>query len=51
MAQTDLKITGLTARAVAAPMKLPLQTASGAVSVAPLVLIDLQTSAGITGRS
>jgi mandelate racemase len=51
MAQTDLKISGLTARAVAAPMKLPLQTASGAVSVAPLVLIDLRTSAGLTGRS
>src|SRR3989442_15841970 len=32
-------------------MKLPLRTSTGAVDVAPLVLIDLQTSAGITGRA
>jgi mandelate racemase len=47
----QLKIRSLEARAVAAPMKLPLQTASGAVSTAILVLIDLETSAGITGRA
>jgi mandelate racemase len=38
-------------RAVAAPMKLPLQTASGPVSVANLILIDLETSDGVTGRT
>lgn len=48
---STLTITGLRVRAVAAPMRLPLQTAIAAVSVAPLVLVDLQTTAGITGRS
>jgi mandelate racemase len=47
----QLTIRALTVRAVAAPMKLPLQTASGAVASAILVLIDLETSAGITGRA
>jgi mandelate racemase len=46
-----LTVRKLTVRAVAAPMSLPLQTASGAVSSALLVLIDLETSAGITGRA
>ena len=46
-----LTIRSLTVRAVAAPMRLPLQTSSGAIGTAPLVLIDLETSAGITGRS
>lgn len=46
-----MKITGLRVRPVAVPMRLPLQTASGAVAVAPLVLIDLQTDAGLVGRS
>jgi mandelate racemase len=46
-----LTVRKLTVRAVAAPMPLPLQTASGAVSTAILVLIDLETSAGITGRA
>jgi mandelate racemase len=38
-------------RAVAAPMKRPLATSTGALTVAPLLLIDLHTDAGITGRS
>ena len=38
-------------RPVVVPMRLPLQTSTGAVSMAPLVLIDLDTTAGITGRS
>ena len=32
-------------------MKLPLQTASGAVSTAPLVLVDLETSDGVVGHA
>jgi mandelate racemase len=32
-------------------MKRPLATSVGAVRVAPLVLVDLETDAGITGRS
>jgi mandelate racemase len=46
-----LKIRAIRVRAVAAPMKRPLQTSTGAVSVAPLLLIDLQTDGGLTGRS
>ena len=33
------------------PMKLPLHTASGAVEQAALVLVDLETTAGVTGRA
>ena len=46
-----LKITGIRARAVAAPINRPPLTASGAISKAALVLIDLDTDAGITGRA
>lgn len=38
-------------RAVGAPMRRPLATSSGAITVAPLLLIDLQTDASITGRA
>jgi mandelate racemase len=46
-----LNIRRLRLRPVVAPMRLPLQTSTGAVSTAPLVLIDLETTAGITGRA
>ncbi len=46
-----LKIRRLRVRPVVVPMRLPLQTSTGAVSTAPLVLIDLETTAGISGRS
>ena len=46
-----MKIKAIRTRAVGAPMKRPLATSSGAITVAPLLLIDLQTDAGITGRS
>ena len=46
-----LKIQRVRARAVAAPMKRPLATSTGSVTVAPLLLIDLETDGGITGRS
>jgi mandelate racemase len=46
-----LKLRRLSARPVVVPMKLPLQTATGAVSGAPLVLLDLETTAGVTGRA
>jgi mandelate racemase len=49
--KTPLRIRALTARAVAAPMKRPLATSTGALGVAPLVLIDLETDGGIVGRS
>ena len=44
-------IRSIRVRAVVAPMKLPLQTASGAVSTAPLVLVDLETSDGVVGHA
>jgi len=49
--KTPLRIQSLTARAVAVPMKRPLATSTGALSVAPLLLIDLQSDADIVGRS
>ena len=48
---TPLRIRSVTVRAVAAPMKRPLATSIATVSVAPLLLLDLETDAGITGRS
>jgi mandelate racemase len=46
-----MKIRSIRARAVAAPMRRPLATSTGALAVAPLLLIDLETDAGIVGRS
>ncbi len=48
---SGLVISGLQVRAVNVPMQLPLQTSGGTVSVAPLVLIDLQTKEGVVGRA
>lgn len=44
-------IISLKARAVFVPMTRPLQTATGAITKVPLVLIDLATSTGAVGRS
>jgi mandelate racemase len=49
--KSPLHIRALNVRAVAAPMKRPLATSTGAVTVAPLLLIDLQTDGGVTGRA
>ena len=49
--KADLKIKSISARAVAVPMRRPLQTSTGAVSIAPLLLVDLKTNGGIVGRS
>ena len=46
-----MKIRSLKVRAVAAPIKRPLATSTGQVSVAPLLLVDLQAGGGIVGRS
>lgn len=48
---SEIKITGLQARAVNVPMRRPLHTGSGVVETAPLVLIDLHASGGVTGCS
>ena len=46
-----ITIRDIRVRAVAVPMKRPLATSTGAVSVAPLLLIDLRTREGVIGRS
>jgi mandelate racemase len=47
----SLTIRSLTARAVVAPLARPLRTASGEIPAAPLLLIDIATEQGITGRA
>jgi mandelate racemase len=47
----SLSIRDIRVRAVAAPMKRPLVTSIATVSVAPLLLLDLETDGGIVGRS
>jgi mandelate racemase len=51
MTKVPLKIRGIKLRAVAAPMKRPLATSTGTVGEAALLLVDLTTDAGITGRA
>src|SRR5258708_23787747 len=50
MAQ-DLTIRALQGRAVSVPMKRPLGTSAQTIREAPLLLLDLVTEEGITGRS
>ena len=45
------KIRNIRARPVLAPFKRPPMSASGAIPTAALVLVDLETDQGITGRS
>jgi mandelate racemase len=44
-------IRSITARAVIAPISRPVKNAFGVIEAAPLVLIDVATDQGITGRS
>jgi len=46
-----MKIRAIRVRAVSAPIRRPLVTSVGTVSSAALLLIDLQTDDGTTGRS
>ncbi|MBV8032710.1 MAG: mandelate racemase [Betaproteobacteria bacterium] len=46
-----LRIRAIRARPVMAPMKRPLAASISTLTVAPLVLIDLQTDGGVVGRS
>jgi mandelate racemase len=48
---TRLTVSGLRAQAVDVPVRPPLETASATIGSAPLVLVDLLTEEGITGRS
>jgi mandelate racemase len=45
-----MTVAGLRGRAVDVPLARPVQTSAGTVATAPLVLIDLLTDAGVTGR-
>ena len=46
-----MKITSIRYRAVSAPMKRPLATSVATLTTSALLLIDLETDAGIVGRS
>src|SRR5262249_53831913 len=46
-----MKITDIRVRSVVAPLDPPVRTASGHVTQAPLLLIDLTTDDGMIGRS
>lgn len=47
----SLRIRELCTRAVAVPMRRPLATSNGTITAAPLLLLDLATDEGITGRA
>jgi len=46
-----ITIRNIRARAVIAPLKAPVRTASGTIPSAPLVLIDVETEEGVTGHA
>ncbi|HWP35142.1 MAG TPA: enolase C-terminal domain-like protein [Thermodesulfobacteriota bacterium] len=46
-----LTVRGLAVRTVRVPMRRPLATSRGRIEAAPLVLLDLETAEGVTGRS
>ena len=47
----NLTIRSINARAVVVPLVRPVRTASGAIHVSPLILIDVLTDEGITGSA
>ena len=49
--KTTPEIRGVKARAIVVPLKRPLKNAFGVFEAAPLVLIDVATDQGVTGRS
>ena len=51
MSRTNLTIRSVRARAVVAPISRPVKNAFGVIEAAPLVLIDVETDQGVTGRS
>jgi mandelate racemase len=51
MSTTTPAIRSVKARAVIAPISRPVKNAFGVIEAAPLVLIDVATDQGITGRS
>jgi mandelate racemase len=51
MTIAPLRIKNVTARAVVSPISRPVRTAVGTIPAAPLVLIDVATEEGVSGRS
>jgi mandelate racemase len=51
MSTTTATIRSVKARAVVAPISRPVKNAFGVIEAAPLVLIDVATDQGVTGRS
>jgi mandelate racemase len=51
MGKTTPAIRSVKARALVAPVSRPVKTAFGVIDAAPLVLIDVTTDQGVTGRS
>jgi len=51
MSKTVPAIRGVKARAVVVPLKRPVKTALGMFTTGPLVLIDVETDQGVTGRA
>src|SRR5580704_4969049 len=51
MSSTVPAIRSVRARPVVAPISRPVKTAFGVIEAAPLVLIDVTTDQGVTGRS
>ena len=47
----SLIIRDIRARAIVAPLTRPVRTASGAIAVSPLILVDVLTEQGITGNA
>ena len=46
-----LRIRRVTTRPVVVPLSRPIRTASGTIAEAPLLLVDLETDDGVTGRA
>src|SRR5262245_65525730 len=51
MNRNDLTLRAIRAVGVEVPMKFALGTSQGAIRAAPLLLIDLETEEGVTGRA
>jgi mandelate racemase len=51
MSKSTPAIVSISARALVTPMARPVKNAFGVIDVAPLLLIDVATDQGITGRS
>ena len=51
MPAAELTIRSLTARPVVVPLERPIRTAAGSLPSAALVLVDVETEEGVTGRA